>query len=131
MAWLFIDTARPSHFRFGTLSSAKPRITTVSGRAGRLLPSLNRAYGIAGLRSVEGVCVVHGPGSFSSVRGGVLVANLLARLLRKPLVGVDRMGAEDLGRLTANLMGGDMPAVSYVMPTYDAEPNITVSSCNP
>ena len=72
---------------------------------------------------------MHGPGAFSAVRGGVIVANLLARLLKKPLVGVHAADAEDLKMLAGRLESGRLAASSYVMPTYVSEPNITV--CHP
>lgn len=73
--------------------------------------------------------MVAGPGTFSSVRTGVLQANLLARLLRVPLVGVLAEEARDLPKLSERLWSGNLAAATYVAPLYDAEPNITVKVC--
>lgn len=126
MSWLFIDTSRPDRFRFGALASAGSKITTVHGRSNRLLPALSRQFSFSALRSLRGICVVHGPGAFSSVRGGVLAANLLARLLKKPLAGVRAGDAEPFEALATRLESGRLAPSSYVMPTYVSEPNITV-----
>lgn len=129
MSWLFIDTSRPDRFRFGALASADAKIATVHGRSNRLLPALSRRFSFSELRALHGICVVHGPGAFSSVRGGVLAANLLSRLLKMPLVGVHADDADDLKTLASRLESGRIAPGSYVMPTYISEPNITV--CRP
>jgi len=129
MAWLFIDTTRPEQFRYGLIAPDATRVRSVRKRVRTLLVELQRNAPVSTLMRCQGICVVHGPGSFSSVRGGVLVANLLARLLRKPLVGVSREESEDLNQLVTDLDAGQKETSAYVMPTYDAEPNITISSC--
>jgi len=80
-------------------------------------------------RDILGICVVAGPGSFSSVRSGVLDANLLARLWRVPLVGVTVEDAQDLPALARRLAAEHSRGAAYVAPIYDAEPNITVRVC--
>lgn len=70
--------------------------------------------------------MVAGPGSFSAVRAGVLQANLIARLLKLPLVGVTVDEAGDLEALHRELRDPRLKlAVPYVAPIYDKEPNIT------
>ena len=73
----------------------------------------------------HGVCVVAGPGSFSAIRGGVLIANLLARLHDKKLYGLSKDEASDLTAVRERLTDGQLPSAPYVAPVYDAEPNIT------
>jgi len=124
---LFIDTSVAGVCRSGLLDGSRNRIKTERGRASLLLPTLSR-LGLKALTSIAGVCVVEGPGSFSAVRSGVLTANLLSRLLRVPLVGIETRNAEDLERLTARLFSNDIPLRAFVAPVYDAEPNITRSS---
>ena len=81
MAWLFLDTHAPGEARFAILEDGKlPQITSIQGRAVGLLPKLAKTMGNKGLKKIEGVCVVAGPGSFSSVRAGVLDANMIARI---------------------------------------------------
>jgi len=130
MAWLFIDSAMPNEIRVGTLAPGRVSLRTLHARVRALLVEIRRRYSVADLRKMEGICVVHGPGSFSAVRGGVLAANILARMLRLPLVGVSRAEAENLDQLIADLSAGRLETSSYVMPTYDAEPNITIA-CHP
>ena len=127
MAWLFLDSHERGNSRLGWLDGARPRIKTMSGSAGRLLNELAKQR--KQLDAAEGVCVVSGPGSFSSVRTGVLYANLLSRLLRIPLVGVTVEEASDLNALSLKLQATRPPGyqpVPYIAPIYDAEPNITV-----
>lgn len=131
MPWLFIDTTRPDGFRFGLLSESRVRVFAITGRSHTLLPSLTKHFSRSDLSSAQGICVVHGPGSFSSVRGGVLVANLLSRFFRKPLVGIESHDGQDLKRLVRELSAGIWPVSAYVMPTYDSEPNITLAACRP
>ena len=126
MPWLFIDTSQPNVFRLGTLSSDEVKVKEYEGRARELLPMVARKIPTTVLRKLDGICVVHGPGSFSAVRGGVVAANVLSRVWRIPLVGVSREEAEDLTRLAQDIMTKKTLPTSYVMPTYDAEPNITL-----
>lgn len=130
MPWLFIDSAVPNEIRVGTLEPTKVSVRVIHGRVRALLVAIRRRYTAAELKKMDGICVVHGPGSFSAVRGGVLAANILSRLLGVPLVGVSRADAERLPQLAAELASGRLEPSSYVMPTYDAEPNITIS-CHP
>ena len=129
MAWLFLDTHAPGEARFAILEDdVLPRITSIQGRTVGLLPTLAKTMGNKGLKNIEGVCVVAGPGSFSSVRAGVLDANMIARLLRIPLVGVTVDEARDLPILSHKLlsMHESLLTSDYVAPIYDKEPNITL-----
>lgn len=126
MAWLFLDSHERGNSRLGWLDEGRPRIKTITGSAGRLLNELAKQR--KQLDAVDGVCVVSGPGSFSSVRTGVLYANLLSRLLRIPLVGVTVDEAGDLDALSRRLFATRSTKFEtrYIAPIYDAEPNITV-----
>lgn len=124
MAWLFIDTTRADQFRVGYLVP-KISLKTIQGRAHGLLPAIMRLP----KTKIDGVCVVQGPGSFSAVRTGTLIANLLARLWKKPLVGVSVEEASDLSVLSERLSKKGVKSSAYVAPVYDAEPNITVKVC--
>lgn len=140
MAWLFLDTHAPGEARFAIMENGKlPRVTSIEGRAAGLLPKLAKAVTSKDLKKVEGICVVAGPGSFSSVRSGVLDANMIARLLKIPLVGVTVDEASDLPVLSCQLsvisdQSGSKPkpenwplkTTQYVAPIYDKEPNITL-----
>lgn len=128
MSWVFIDTTIAGTCRFGVLAEHGTGIRTVAARSGSLLPLLSSKVGLSALKNTDGICVVSGPGSFSSVRGGVLIANLLSRLLKKPLVGVSVVEARDLGALFEQLRKRDILSQPFVAPIYDAEPNITVKT---
>lgn len=123
-AWLFIDTSVAGVCRVGVLDGLRVNVREVQGRSGALLPAI--ATLARGFSNLRGVCVVSGPGSFSSVRAGVLIANVFARVRRLPLIGVTVREADDLSRLSERLGAGDFLPVSFVEPVYDAEPNITL-----
>lgn len=96
--------------------------------AGRPAGLLRRLFGWerARLSAAVGICVVAGPGSFSAIRIGVLYANVLARLLRLPLVGVEYEATHDMVALIKGLEEKTLSCSAYVTPLYDAEPNITL-----
>lgn len=78
------------------------------------------------LSQLQGIALVYGPGSFSAIRGGVLVANLLSRLYHIPLYGFTKDEAMDLIDIRRKLMSGEVQQSEYISPLYDAEPNITI-----
>jgi len=129
MAWLFLDTHAPGEARFAWFEKdALPKPVPVEGRTVNVLPKLAKSLGPKGLKRIEGVCVVSGPGSFSSIRAGVLQANMIARLLRVPLVGITVDEAGDLPVLSYKLFAKhhSVKLAEYVAPIYDKEPNITI-----
>lgn len=126
MNWLFIDTSMSGEFRVGVLGKGKPRILHGKGRSNQFLPVLVRSLSSFDAESLAGICVVAGPGSFTAVRTGVLVANVVARYSMKPLYGISVEKAQDLDSLQAELESGRLDPASYVAPVYDSEPNITM-----
>ncbi len=126
MAWLYINTARPSQFELGTLAPGQIRIQTSDGRSHAILLKLANQKITKDLKNLDGICVVAGPGSFSAIRTGVLIANLLSRLWQKPLIGVDLERAQSLEALAEDLATGRLKSQEYVKPEYDMEPNITL-----
>lgn len=128
MPWLFIDTSTAGLCRFGLLGGKKNEVREVAARSGSLLPLLSKHVGLAKIKRAQGICVVAGPGSFSSVRGGVLAANLLSRILNLPLVGVSVAEARGVSALARRLLKHELVPVSFVPPVYAAEPNITLKS---
>ncbi|MEO5928031.1 MAG: hypothetical protein ABIO72_04900 [Patescibacteria group bacterium] len=124
--WLFIDTSITGVCRVGMLTSHRRTVTELKARSGALLPAIAK-LGARTLKQMTGVCVVQGPGSFSSVRAGVLIANLLSRTFHVPLVGIDVKEADNLDQVWDNLEHGRIATRSFVEPVYDAEPNITVA----
>ncbi|MBP6944922.1 hypothetical protein KBD61_00350 [Patescibacteria group bacterium] len=123
--WVFIDTHIPRQSRLGWLSDAgRLNVRTHPGRPPLLLKQLFKDR--TRLESAHGICVVAGPGSFSSIRIGVLYANLLARLFHKPLRGVRVEEVSDLRTLYKQCIEDGQASAAYVAPIYDAEPNITL-----
>ncbi len=123
MAWLFIDTHESGQVRAAWLDGGKVvKRQEKEGRAAILLPLI--AKDLEKMK-LNGVCIVAGPGSFSAVRGGVLDANLIARLKGIPLVPVEVSAWHDLEGLAARIQAGEISTADYVAPIYDQEPNIT------
>ena len=75
------------------------------------------------MSEIEGVIVHSGPGSFTSLRIGITVANTMSATLQVPIVGFGGAGNSwlDLG-IDAF---ADNATSQQVLPNYGAEPNIT------
>jgi hypothetical protein len=128
MSWLFIDTSERMRIRLAMIpSQGKIRQREILGRRPivTMLASFIKAESIP---SLDGIVVISGPGSFSAVRSGVLVANLLARMYHVPLYGVRVEDVRELEGLRDSLIANRLKPVSYVAPIYDQEPNITCPS---
>lgn len=127
-SFLFIDTARSGEFRIGFLRDSGAKFTTGVGRSNKFLSVLARQLNPQTAKALAGVCVVSGPGSFTAVRTGVLIANLLARYWGMPLYGVSVEQARDAENLFGKLAKGGLEPAGYVAPVYDTEPNITLKA---
>lgn len=128
MSWFFIDTHVRGQVRLAELPiSGAIRERTVQGRRSPVVAAAS-FFSSAARRRVTGVCVVQGPGPFSAIRSGVLFANLFARMLRLPLVGIPVEESRDLATLRNALAASRIPLRTYVAPIYDAEPNIGKSA---
>lgn len=124
--WLFIESVMPDRFRTGSLGQGTIKVEETAGRSNAMLPKIAEIFSVEDLQQLTGVCVVQGPGSFTAVRTGVLIANLLARMFHKPLVGISADETQDLNSLAASLEAGNLCSVDYIAPQYSAEPNITL-----
>lgn len=114
MAWLFIDTHEAGRVHAAWIENGRVlKEMKREGKAALLLPLIAKDMKRF---KIEGVGVVAGPGSFSAVRGGVLDANMIARLLNVPLLPF-RVG---------ETFDPTRAPVKYVAPIYDKEPNITI-----
>ena len=101
------------------------RERTLEGARGKVVALLASFAPRTRIRAMSGICVVAGPGPFSAIRSGVLVANILSRVYHMPLYGVSTEEGKNLDILRDRLNRGVIPASPYVAPVYDAEPNIT------
>ncbi len=126
MSWLYVDATDANRYAIGLLGDTAPRIWQGNAKSHAVLPAIASRIGASALRRVDGICVVAGPGSFTSTRTGVLIADLLARAFQKPLVGVTAEQTGDLSDLGRRLAAGKLPSTRYVAPVYSSEPNITV-----
>lgn len=75
-----------------------------------------------------GIIAVTGPGKFSAVRGGVLAANMLAKLLRVQVVGLVKRDGEHSSDIFRRgvFMFKKGKTKKEISPFYGAEPNITM-----
>ena len=126
MTFLFIRSTEPSLFSVGTLGPKGAELSSVALRSHAILGEVMSVR--RKVKKLDGICVVAGPGSFTAVRTGVLIANLIARLDRIPLYGIAAAQAQDLDGLYRDLAAGAVPTSGYVAPTYTSEPNITLKT---
>lgn len=126
MGWLAIDTRTNGHSTISWVAGELLETIQVEGKAARALPVIARL--LQNRRTeLKGILVASGPGTFSSVRTGVLYANLCARLLKLPLIELseeEAMPARYASVIQAYEAGARL-AVDYAAPIYDREPNIT------
>ena len=128
MSWLFIDTHVPRRVRVGTVDAdgcVRATLHEVHATQALKLIEQEQRRQTRAKQQLSGVCVVSGPGTFSAVRVGVVLANLIALVRRVPLVGITPDLAEDPTSLAVALAHSQRGATSYVAPVYDAEPTIT------
>lgn len=79
------------------------------------------------LKMLRGIIVVNGPGGFSSVRAGVVVANTMAWALNIPAVGfklTEFKNLEDLIKRGSKRLSEVKPG-KIILPFYDKKPNIS------
>ena len=127
MGWLSIDTRVNGHSVLSWIEGERIETVQVEGKAARALGVIARLTKDR-TEKIEGVLIASGPGTFSSIRTGVLYANLYARLLKIPLLEVEEAEAFP-GRyveIMKEYRVGKRLASPYVAPIYDREPNITV-----
>ena len=82
------------------------------------------------LSNIKKIIVNRGPGSFTSVRLGIVLANTLAYGLRIPIIGVDNIELhkkEDYLKLSKLkfLPTGQAGSKNFIKPYYYKEPDIT------
>lgn len=112
----------------GHLSQSGSNLKRLPVPLGGLVAIMQKTFKPADLKNSAGIVVINGPGPFSSIRTGVLAANLLARILHKPLYAVQGTGVMDAESISADIISGELKPVRYAEPVYDAEPNITISN---
>ncbi len=127
MGYLFIDTRLTGASSVWWIDEQETIPWLVDARAQEVLSCI---YGHIGqIRSgLKGIAIVSGPGRFSSIRVGILYANLLARWYHVPLFEAtpdDAASEEGRRTLVHQILSGIRTPQTYVAPIYDREPNIT------
>lgn len=83
-------------------------------------------------KSIKGIIVIKGPGSFTALRIGLTTANTMAWGLNLPIVGL--MLNENIDEKELILKGYNkikkLKKFKAVMPEYGREPNITIKTKN-
>ena len=125
MTWLYIDTRSKDRAKIGWLpEQGKITERNVQGRARAVLRTISKEWDERA-PDLRGVIVVSGPGSFSSIRTGVLYSNLFSRFLGIPLYEIRGSHDIDLEETRRLAVEGKLEKKTYVPPIYDREPNIT------
>lgn len=93
----------------------------------RVLPSLDRLLKEAkkSWDDVEGVFVVRGPGSYTSLRVGITIANTIAWVRKIPMWGAELVG-KPFGQTVSSLDFTQLKKSEQVEPLYAAPPKITL-----
>ncbi len=123
MRLLLIDSSEPGFAKAWTCDHGQ---LLALGDVGHVRGLLRRIAPV--IKTVEGVAVCEGPGTFSAIRQGVLIANVLARFRRIPLFSVTKAEVqteEDWRRIADEIARGRKAPAPYVAPVYDREPTIT------
>ncbi len=90
----------------------------------KLLPAIDKLLKSQkiGIEKLKGIIVVKGPGAFSAVRTGVIVANTLAYILNIKLAGIT---ADNSLEKMINYGIKELKSFKIVEPFYGKELNIT------
>ncbi len=124
-SWLYIDTRTRASAEFGWISPAgDSKLWKVDHGSPGLMSTLVKKIKLHDLHDALGICLVSGPGSFSSVRMGALVANLLSDFSSLPLYALVAQADFQVSQVPMLILG--LKPVKYAPPVYDQEPNITV-----
>ncbi len=129
---LVIDTTDVERIFLGLIQEGKfitkKTLAAKYQHAEKLLPAIIKLLSSPARRQVQAIAVISGPGSFTSLRIGVVTANALAYAQRLPIIGISKEEFTDLPSLAAVVskklkhahVGG------LVEPAYGKEPNITI-----
>lgn len=130
---LFINTAEQKKITVALVLNkkikAKQESLTEFRQIEELLPLVDKLFKSAKIKpeDLTGVIVVSGPGGFTSVRMGVVTANIFGLALDISVAGVQKNDLSKIEDLISEGCGKLEKAKkgSMVMPFYDKEPNIT------
>ena len=123
--YLYIDTTEKDSFEIALLDEKrvikKKRVKSVRQHSEKLLKSIESILlsAKAQLKDMQGILVVKGPGSFTSLRIGVATANALAFGLSVPIKGIEKQ--QNLKDIKSIFKKSD----KQVIPEYGRAPDIT------
>jgi len=130
---LFINTARQNKIFVALVKNNKVRVKLESKgefhQSEKLLSLIDKLLKQNKVMpgDLTGIIVISGPGGFTSIRSGVVVANTLGFTLGIPVAGAPRLDSSSMRELIKigldrleKVKGG-----SIVLPFYGREPNIT------
>lgn len=133
---LFINTAQSDRATVGLIQGRafliKKTFNSKFRESEKLLPEIDNLLKKTRRRLADltGLIVVNGPGSFSSLRLGISVANALSYVLKIPVAGVKLAESFDLSKFAkigeSRLRQAKIQKL--VEPFYGQEPNITKSN---
>lgn len=127
MGWLLINSCDRAKLIVSIIpETGEIQEHIANGMHSSILLELYQLIQPAEIAKLQGIALVYGPGSFSAIRGGVLIANLLSRLYHIPLYGFTKDEAMNLIDVRRRLISGSVESSEYISPLYDAEPNITI-----
>ncbi|MBU1146694.1 hypothetical protein KKD80_04125 [Patescibacteria group bacterium] len=126
---LAINTAAEEEsavFLFDGVKITKEKIGSQKDKLLNSVDKILRKRKIAA-EDIGGVLVVSGPGAFTAVRQGVVLANTFGYLLGVPVLGLKREEFKDEKEFLKLGYGKMIKAKKgrIVLPTYGKEPNIT------
>jgi hypothetical protein len=128
MGYLFLDTRQSGSSWLCWQDGQGESMWVQDGRAQDTLAAIR--HHLPEIRTaLKGVVVVAGPGRFSSIRVGILYANILARWFKVPIFSASpEQVQDDQSRqiFVHSIASGAQNASEYVAPVYDREPNITL-----
>jgi len=129
--YLYIDTTEKDSFDIALFDKEnvikKKTVQSHRKHSEKLLKSIEQILSSkkSSLKNIQGIIVVRGPGSFTSLRIGIATANALAFGLGVSIAGVGKH--EDLDKIVSSIEKLFQRKPSIVIPKYGKEPHITES----
>lgn len=129
--YLYIDTTERESFTIALVSDSGiiKQYTEKSAQKNseRLLPAIEELLKEAEKEksAIKGIAAVEGPGSFTSLRIGVVTANALAYGLGVPIIAVEKgKGIDKIGKMF-NTVQSFESFNKPMLPKYGSEPKIS------
>lgn len=126
---LAINTVAPGEIFVALFDGEKMKKLKKRGHSDQVLAAVDRLLKKNKIKAEEirGVVAVSGPGSFTAVRQGVVIANTLGYLFNTPVVGVkmsEFKTEDELLKIGYKKIGAAKRG-SIILPFYGGEPHIT------